>query len=134
MIINDPRVLLYIEPTGAKSAAPIIDEITIKLFYALLDAINGKNTGCLDVDKNNKFSFLQGCVCDVESSDTDYVITDGPHKYITNYLCVHYVAYHRSEVLANEIEKIKKLTTPSTLSSNMVKYHLYGYLNNIIKL
>jgi len=49
---------------------------------------------------------LHECVCGAMSSSCDYMLNG---KIVTNYLCVHYLAYHRSEVPEEELEKLAQL-------------------------
>jgi hypothetical protein len=125
MIITGKNVLLYIEPKNCKSE-PIIDELTIKMFNAIKEAIDEDHIGTL----NSKNRFTIGimtmghhqCVCGAISSGADYLLNNG---LITNYLCVHYVAYHRDEISEEELDKVKNLQSSNILNdSDKLKFIL----------
>jgi hypothetical protein len=114
MKIQSNKVLLFIEPEKDKSPEPLIDELTIKMFNSLKNNI--KNTGC--VSWNGHFNRglatmgIHECICGKQSTNCDYILENG---IATNYLCVHYLAYHREEVSTEELEKVKKLNTSNIL-------------------
>ncbi len=100
-------MLLYIESKNQKSKQPVLDEKTKKMTAAFKDS---KGTGVAFSDRK----FLDGattfgfhaCICGAHSTSVDYLLPGG---IVTNYLCVHYLAWHRSEVPQAEIDKIDLL-------------------------
>lgn len=91
-VIADPLPrLLYLQPTQRPSRDALLDELTGKMAAALRAA---PSTGI-------KSRGWHTCRCGARSSNTDYILPSG-HQ--TNFLCVHYLAYHREEVPAAELE------------------------------
>lgn len=112
MILKADNVLLYIHPSEEKSIKPLIDELTLKIAFAIE---NCKSTVIVEYDKINKKVFVRKnmrtngyhtCKCGANSTNTDYEITDG--LYI-NSLAAHYVAFHRKDVYVEDLNKIAKL-------------------------
>jgi hypothetical protein len=107
MILETTNALLYIEPLNQKSESPVIDSLTKKMAAAFQ---HKKSTGVLL--KNG--TYLEGaltrgfqrCTCGAMSGSTDYELECG---FITNSLCLHYLAWHRPEVPEPELEKVKGL-------------------------
>ena len=64
------------------------------------------------------------CICGAESDPCDYELEDG---FITNSLCVHYLAYHRSEIPQSELDKIINLKSDDKLDES-----LRGKLNTML--
>lgn len=86
--------LLMIEPTSRVKEPAVNDAYTAKMEMLLKKATKGP--------------FYKGfhiCACGERSSNCDFYIG----KYTTNSLAAHYLRYHRSEVPASEIEKLRKL-------------------------
>lgn len=86
-----------IEPSSRVSSAPIIDALTRKMTAAwrerrLTDSTNGPHQ----------------CACGARS-DTNWWRVGGEPGWPTNSLCIHYLAYHRDEVPAEELEKVRAL-------------------------
>src|SRR5580765_5304646 len=98
MINLDANHLLFIEPAGAPSATPTIDEITRKLAGAWRARKRSDYMWC-------GFHDCTGKGCDVRSDPFDYWVD----QLKTNSLALHYVAFHRSEVPAGELAKIAAL-------------------------
>lgn len=102
----DPSELLYIEPQQPEDPIPIIDGLTRRMAAALSHSTAGRKSG-------NQFAVgdrVRGwhtCACGATSSNQDYLLSNG---MITNSLCVHYLAMHRSEVPIAELRKV--LTLP----------------------
>lgn len=129
MIIIDNKVVLYFEPRNKKSDQPIIDELTIKMFnsfksYVSKGSVNfnrNPRTNIGTIYNENPFSENIGtmgiheCICGEESSTFDYLLEDG---YITNSLCVHYLAYHRDAVSEEDINKVKNMSSSPILDEN----------------
>ncbi|MBI3072650.1 MAG: hypothetical protein HYY84_11100 [Deltaproteobacteria bacterium] len=102
----ESRELLFIEPTQQKSAQPTLDEITRKMTAAYRKTIEGSlvNGKIEDI----MFMGWHECVCGAMSDNTNHVLPDSSME--TNSLCIHYLAWHREEVPAREIEEVKKLS------------------------
>lgn len=106
MIHDNEDVMLFIEPKQNKSDTPVLDELTIKMFNAFKNyQEEGVYTGGNFVTIIRTMGYHQ-CKCGKFSSDHDYKLNNGK---ITNYLCVHYMAYHRDEVPEVELNKVKEL-------------------------
>jgi hypothetical protein len=88
---RDP--LLYIDPVSGISEEPVVDEATSKITAAFRAA---KGTG-------TEWRGIHRCACGACSDNTDYILPSG-HQ--TNSLAVHYVALHRAEVPADQLEII----------------------------
>jgi hypothetical protein len=85
------QCLLFMEPTRHASSVPLIDRLTRKLCAAFRQATNpcaapGVYGGCRGRHE---------CICGALSSSHDHYLPNGD---LTNSLCVHYLAHHRSEV------------------------------------
>ena len=110
MIDLSEKMLLYIEPQYQKSDFPILDELTQKMAGAFKDYKTGSGyQGHFMQDAMTMGE--QTCVCGSKSSNVDYLL---PSNFITNYLCVHYLAWHRNEVPQSELDKVSSL--PNELS------------------
>lgn len=101
MQILDNSAILMVEPSGAGSKEPLIDELTRKMTAAWRnrrDAASG-------------YRGFHCCVCGACSSNCDHWVTgaDG-NELLTNSLCIHYLAYHREELSENELAKVQALT------------------------
>lgn len=120
-INNNDKILLFIEPKNQKSSEPIIDEYTIKMFNALAD--NDNSIGYVSTEsifvKDRMLKGLHTCVCGVKSNPCDYLLYD---KIATNWLCVHYLTYHRDEVPEDELRKVSQLESSNILHPNLMKY------------
>ena len=89
--------LLFIEPRQPASPTPVIDHITRKICAAF----------CQARDSEYACGGYHRCICGVLSEDHDFYLPNGD---LTNSLCVHYVAYHRSEVPEQELARIDGFT------------------------
>lgn len=98
MIKNSATDLLFIEPTQAPTA-PIVDSITRKLTAAWRQ----RQTGPVRYRGQHSCTGV-GCTATSDNADHRVVV-----ELDTNSLCIHYVAMHRSEVPASELEKIAAL-------------------------
>jgi hypothetical protein len=104
MIRLDDEHLLMIEPDGV-GGAPIVDELTRRMTAAFRLSMNSPpdawNAG------------WHSCTCGARSDSRDYAVfvggMNGKHLR-TNSLCVHYVAMHRDEIPASEMEKLIRLS------------------------
>lgn len=110
MIVKCESVLLFIEPNEEGSWEALIDPITMKIYQHLRASQGNKgivfNTGRFELG-----TFTRGhhtCRCGAQSHACDYLLDDG--KMATNFLCVHYAAYHRDEIPQGELDKINKLS------------------------
>jgi hypothetical protein len=91
--------LLYIEPSASRTGKPVIDSLTRKMTAAFRAAVWTPWVWC----------GVHTCACGSRSSACDYVVQFAPDILLTNSLCSHYLAYHRNEVPAADIEKVLKL-------------------------
>jgi hypothetical protein len=89
--------LLYITPSRRASQEPVIDEITRKMTAAFRTA---EPTGVV-------WRGFHVCACGAQSSNTDWYV---PGEILVNSLCVHYLAWHRDEVPAGDLEFAAALT------------------------
>ncbi len=102
---------MYIEPKSKKEI-PVNDELTIFMEKIFTEA---------DLDTTRKIGFVNSngdfipglmtmgihtCICGEHSLSYDVEVYDG---YYTNSLCYHYLRDHRSEVPAEELEKVRTL-------------------------
>src|SRR5262245_22363123 len=86
-------MLLFIEPQQPASPTPVIDQITRRMCAAFRKARASAYVFC----------GYHRCVCGAISGDHDFHLPNGD---VTNSLCVHYVAHHRSEVPREELARI----------------------------
>lgn len=92
IIPSDGKHMLYIEPEKAPTEA-LIDKITKKLTAAFRKAEKvPSGTKGFHIHHNDR-----GCMAGSDSNDYMITCKDGT-KIKTNLLCIHYVAFHRSEV------------------------------------
>lgn len=107
MIISNPDTLLYIEPQNQKSENPLVDSLARKMTAAYQ---HQKSTGVLRSDGSYTEGVstmgFQRCACQATSDPVDYKLDCG---YVTNSLCVHYLAWHRDEIPELEIAKVNSL-------------------------
>jgi len=89
------RGILYVEPSAATSAEPVIDELTRKMVAAYRKGQSG-----------TRWRGWHTCACGAHSDNTDYTLPNGEQ---TNSLCVHYLAFHRSEVTEAQLRKVAAL-------------------------
>jgi len=89
--------LLFIEPIQPATATPTVDHITRRMAAAFRMAHTTTRFYC----------GTHQCVCGANSTCQDHYL---PNGLVTNSLCVHYVAYHRSEVPARQLAVIETLT------------------------
>ena len=88
--------LLFIVPVNTAANEPLVDELTLKMVRALRE---GRPA-------NYIYAGHHTCICGAKSGSTDIVL---PNGWVTNTLCVHYVAYHRDEVPAADLEAVRRL-------------------------
>lgn len=92
--------ILFIDPKGKKSQVPVIDEATRKMTAAIRLSKPGVLRRGMEIRGIHK------CVCGAISPGHNFVL---PNNEETNALCVHYLAYHRSDVPREQLEKVLKL-------------------------
>jgi glutathione S-transferase len=90
--------LLFIEPEQTATPTPVIDRITRKLCAAFRQAR----------DSDWASGGFHQCCCGAMSEDHDFHLPNGD---LTNSLCVHYVAHHRSEVPQQQLARIDSFTS-----------------------
>jgi len=89
--------LMFVEPKDTHvSNEAVIDELTRKMTAAY------RKAEISDI----AYRGWHRCNCGAGSSNKDYYIGN----YVTNSLCIHYLAYHRNEVPELELAKVKALT------------------------
>jgi len=116
IIKGNTNVILFIEPAQDATPEPLIDDLTIKMFNCFKEYTEFGHVG-------EKGSFtpqlgtkgLHYCVCGTTSHNCDYILKNGQ---CVNWLCVHYLAYHRSEIPEEELEKVRKLTGSTVLDES----------------
>jgi len=99
------KKLLFIEPIHPASSTPIVDHITRRMAAAFRAARTDTWIS----------AGLHKCVCGAYSTSVNYYLPSG---HLTNSLCVHYVAYHRSEIPARQMTIIETLTSEEVQPSN----------------
>ncbi|MFA5358564.1 MAG: hypothetical protein WC310_01925 [Patescibacteria group bacterium] len=87
--------ILYIEPSAKTSSEPVIDRYTRKMVAALRQGKEGLG-----------YRGIHICKCGARSTNCDYTLPNGEQ---TNFLAVHYLAYHRDEVPQSELVKVDSL-------------------------
>jgi hypothetical protein len=88
--------MLFIEPSQAASPEPVIDHLTRKMCAAFRKASQG----------NGAYGGVHMCFCGATSSSSGHFLPGGE---LTNSLCVHYLAHHRSEVPPQQLARIEEL-------------------------
>lgn len=95
----NPQGILMIEPKMPVSEAPLIDELTRKMTAAWHKRR----------DSDRAYRGFHICHCNAWSDNRDhYVMVDG-RELLTNSLCIHYLAFHRLDISAEELEKVRTL-------------------------
>jgi hypothetical protein len=111
MLIDHHKILLFIEPKNIGSAEPLLDALTYKLLNAMRTSVK-RGIVTSDGEFHEGMStrgvhYCTGCSNkDIHSAANDCLLECG---LATNYLAVHYMAFHRDEVPFSEIEKIALL-------------------------
>ena len=90
--------ILYIEPKGAASTDPVADGLTRKITAAFRRAAPSGIGSC----------GVHVCICGSVSSAIEHIL---PQGIFTNALCIHYMAFHRSEVPQKMLETVAAFTT-----------------------
>ncbi len=91
----NPNGILYIEPSAKTSVDPVIDELTRKMTAAYRQSKPGPG-----------YRGVHFCACNAASDNCEHEL---PNGIKTNSLCIHYLAHHRDEVPAVELEKVRLL-------------------------
>lgn len=99
MIDLDDDHILMIEPKGAPSAEPVIDDVTRRFTAAYRASKPGSR-------RYRGWHDCTGAGCQATSDNADHYITAG---MMTNSLAIHYLACHRADVPRSEIEKVLAL-------------------------
>src|SRR5687768_14757592 len=101
---NGQEYMLFIQPRRVPANEPLIDELTMRMTSALRQArVPGY-----------RFCGVHVCSCGAVSDSTNRVLPNGS---VTNTLCVHYLAYHRAEVPAAELEAVRRLPPSADVPS-----------------
>jgi hypothetical protein len=95
----DKSRLLFIEPQEPPTPRAVIDSITRKMCEAFRRAHRSDYAS----------GGFHSCRCRATSSCCDYFLPDGT---MTNSLCIHYVAHHRSEVPLEQLRLIEDFSYP----------------------
>ncbi len=92
-MVENPKRLLFIVPQQEPMSEPVLDSVTRRMCAAFRRA------------RQSSYAYggVHQCCCGALSSCVDYFLPDGS---MTNSLCIHYVAHHRSEVPAEQLEAI----------------------------
>jgi hypothetical protein len=88
------NMLLMIEPQSRLKEPAVNDAYTAKMEMLMEKATHGP-----------PYKGFHFCACGEHSTNYNFFIGN----YTTNSLAAHYLRYHRSEVPASEIEKLRKL-------------------------
>lgn len=91
--------IFYLDPAGPALEKPLLDLLTRKAAGIHASMVPYKNPAGVE----QSFRGFHGCSCkpDIWSASRDFVIPNS--NYATNYLLVHYVAYHRSSCSEEEL-------------------------------
>lgn len=113
--------LLHIEPKNMPTEAPVIDELTMRMVVALRKATR----------PNYVYCGFHTCICGAHSGAWDAIL---PNGWMTNTLCVHYLAYHRAEVPASDLDAVSALppVTEAPTSKELHGPELYDSAGNKI--
>lgn len=91
--------ILMIEPSARTSATPLIDELTRKMTAAWRRRRDSKDG----------YRGIHMCACSRAFSDNkDHWVGNGD-GFLTNSLCVHYLAFHRDDIPQEELDKVRGL-------------------------
>lgn len=97
--VSEPEVprarLLYLTPQRPPSASPVIDDLTRRM--------TGMWRGRREAQV---WRGWHTCVCGARSDSKDWWVGDAP--FLTNALCVHYLAFHRDEVPALHLDWVSE--------------------------
>ena len=102
---KEGKAMLFIRPTRWPTDEPLIDELTMRMTSALRQARVPEE----------RFCGVHFCICGAVSDSTNRVLANGA---VTNTLCVHYLAYHRTEVPTAELDAVWKLPASAAVPSH----------------
>jgi hypothetical protein len=98
---NNCLGLLFMEPSTLAEKVPLIDALTRKMTAAF------KRATVMPI----RYRGVHTCVCGAHSDNCNYrIIQLFGQDYITNSLCVHYLARHRNEVPQHDLEIVNSLS------------------------
>lgn len=141
----NPELLLFIEPEKPPSKEPLIDELTRKMTASFRKSQKGSINDYSKPGKGYNFIIDGGwfgphrCSCGVISGGRDYLLLNGE---MTNENCIHYLAYHRNEILNEQIDRVsilddgeespsvEELKTPSSSQEKKKALPRQKYLEN----
>lgn len=108
-----------IEPANSPAGNAVCDEIT-EVFRPVFEAAMANRPSWMDCYKG-----FHECSCGVMSEVFDVRLPSG---HLTNSLAMHYLEFHRDEVPASEIEKVRTLAnaTPAEIAER-VRLNEHGY-------
>jgi hypothetical protein len=114
-IIDQPNACMYIATWKNPSPEPVIDALSVNMFFELKEAMDKKQSGTIMFENaQGVYEWKPGwgtkgvhsCFCDAASSALDYML---PCGLVTNTLALHYLVWHRSEVPESELAKLTQL-------------------------
>lgn len=94
----DEYHLLMIEPTRLPSGQPVVDDLTRRMTAAWR---------AHEPEAGIAYRGWHTCSCGRGSDNLDHHVG----RYVTNSLCIHYLAWHRREVPESELEKVRALNS-----------------------
>jgi hypothetical protein len=98
-VINSNGMLM-VEPSAKVSAEPLIDSLTRKMCRAWRVRRIGPN----------RYKGVHFCSCGANSDNGQHFVTDGSgQERETNSLAIHYLAFHRPDLLEEELAKVRSL-------------------------
>lgn len=95
-------MILMIEPQGARSDRPLVDELTRKMTAAW----HGSKDGMELYGRMTKG--VHRCICGATSDNLEHWVGEGKGP-LTNSLCIHYLAFHREDIPDEELAKVDAL-------------------------
>lgn len=103
--------LLFIEPIEPPSATPVLDELTARMVVAL----HWTKKGILVRNRvvSGYYRDVHICSCGAAGSNQDHLLLVQKPARLTNLLAAHYLAWHREEIPASELAKVKQLKQPT---------------------
>lgn len=87
--------LLYLEPTNSGAMLPVIDGTTRRMAAAFRQAERTQSS----------LTRVRTCPCGASSDAYDYGL---PNEIETSSLCVHYLAFHRSDVPPRQLSVVER--------------------------
>lgn len=134
MAINK-NLLLFIEPTKPPSINPILDKYTKKMVFALQRAKRGTYPYYRKIANGDLSHFSEGdgyfgthqCSCGFEMVVNSQVFLYKDE--ITNCYAAHYLAWHRSEVPEEQLERVDRLVSDEEIKNFSIEKDIHhpGY-------